>query len=182
MEDSRMLCTSASVSMVDFNFINGYYQSFHCQEQSQLPPTSLGNSAKSASVSDIGTLQTAVLGFGVCINFKSRIPVSYSPLALLNISPADFQSQTFWGLVFSEQGPHARSPVWGTDPSLLGEDFCNCGTPLSCELTTQECGFLTILPLLSTYPPIHLVVLYVFSCGKSFLMSSGCYLRELLCK
>lgn len=114
--------------------------------------------------------------------FKDVDSVSYSQPAFLNISPADFQSQTFWGLVFSEQGPHARSPVWGTDPSLLGEDFCNCGTPLSCELTTQECGFLTILPLLSTYPPIHLVVLYVFSCGKSFLMSSGCYRRELLCK
>lgn len=117
MEDSRMLCTSASVSMVDFNFINGYYQSFHCQEQSQLPPTSLGNSAKSASVSDIGTLQTAVLGFGVCINFKSRIPVSYSPLALLNRRVTRFQSQTFWWFIVLLQG--REPPAFWEEPLQL---------------------------------------------------------------
>lgn len=50
-----------------------------------------------------GTFYTlsSVLGLRVSkfVSFTSRLLVSYNPLALLKLSPADFQSQT-WGLIF----------------------------------------------------------------------------------
>lgn len=48
----------------------------------------------------------------VCKPFSSRILVSYSSLALLNISLADFQSQMLWGLIFSVLDP------WDGEPSV----------------------------------------------------------------
>lgn len=53
--------------------------------------------------------QTAasILGLGVSVTvyrpFKSGVSVSYSPLAVLELSHADFQSQTLWELAFLVQ-------------------------------------------------------------------------------
>ena len=48
--------------------------------------------------------------------------VSYSSLALLDISPAGFQSQMFWGLIFLMQEPWAGEPDVGLrkNPHSLG--------------------------------------------------------------
>lgn len=48
--------------------------------------------------------------------FESGVMVSYSPLALPDISSAGFQSQMLWGLVFTMQVPWAREPDVGFGP------------------------------------------------------------------
>ena len=54
----------------------------------------------------LGLFQSAasVLGLGmsefVHMDFESRVLVSYSSLALLNVSSTGFQRQTPWGLIF----------------------------------------------------------------------------------
>lgn len=55
----------------------------------------------------------------MCEPFKSEVSVSYSPLALLNVSPTVFQSQRFWGFSFPVQVPCAGGPRWGSDPILF---------------------------------------------------------------
>lgn len=39
----------------------------------------------------------------VCVPFKSRVSVSYSPPVLPDVSPVDFQSQMLWAMVFLVQ-------------------------------------------------------------------------------
>ena len=71
------------------------------QEESELPPASLGYSLRSASGSDPGSFQTtaSALGLGaceiLCMPFKYRVSISYSPPALLFSSSAGLQSQMF---------------------------------------------------------------------------------------
>lgn len=48
--------------------------------------------------------------------FKSGASISHSPQALSKVSPADLQRQTFWGLVFPEEGPQAGEPHVGLRP------------------------------------------------------------------
>ena len=69
----------------------------------------LGGSPRSASDIYFFQIIASVLDLGVCevflAPFKSRVSVSYNPLAFLNESPTGFQSQTFWWLIFSMQDP-----------------------------------------------------------------------------
>ena len=51
-----------------------------------------------------------------CMHPLRMESVSYSLLALPNVSPANFQSQTLWGLIFSVQNPHAGEPDVGLGP------------------------------------------------------------------
>lgn len=75
-----------------------------------------------ASMSGSCQSAAAVLGLGVnesvCIVFKCRVSLSYSPLALLTVSPAGFQNQ-LRGFVF--QVPVSRVGVLevGTEPLAL---------------------------------------------------------------
>ena len=74
--------------------------------ESQLPPASPRGSLRSVSGSDLGCFQIA-LGLRTCeilhVHCKSGVSASYCPPSLLNISPAGFQSQTFWQLIFLMQ-------------------------------------------------------------------------------
>lgn len=71
-----------------------------------------------------GTFQTAAsaLGLGVSevvhVPLKSRVLVSDCSLALLDISPASFQRQTLWGLIFLVQLPWAGEPNAGLRPLI----------------------------------------------------------------
>ena len=84
-----------------------------------MPPALLGGSSRSASETDPGSFQTTASALGLRAReilhapFKSRVSVSYSPVALLNISPAGFQSQVFWGLIFLLQDHWAGEPDVG---------------------------------------------------------------------
>ena len=92
-------------------------------------------------MSDPGSYQITASALGskaceiLCAPFKSGISISYSLLALLNVSPTDLQSQMFWGLVFLVQDSWAGEPDMGLRPlTPLGEPLqCNyppvCGSP-----------------------------------------------------
>ena len=54
-------------------------------------------------------------------------------LVLLKVSPTGLQTQVFWELIFLVQ---LRSPVWGSDLLLPGENLCNCNYPLFCGSPT----------------------------------------------
>ena len=54
------------------------------------------------------------------------------------------QSQTFWGLIFQCRNPGLRNPMCSLNPSLLGEDLCNCDYPFVCGSPTLVC-VLTVL-------------------------------------
>ena len=80
--------------------------------------------------------QQVALGLAVweilCVPFKSGVSVSSSSRGL----PAGCQSQIFWGLIFLLQVSLAGKPDVGSDPSLLGEDFCSCDIPSVCGSPT----------------------------------------------
>ena len=58
-------------------------------------------------------------------SFKSGVSVSYSPLALAELSPADFQSLDIMRAYLPDVGPQGKlCPEWGLIPLLLGEYLC----------------------------------------------------------
>ena len=89
---------------------------------------SSGDSPRSASGSDPGSFQTtaSALGPGVCeilwVPFKSGVAISHSSLTLWKVSPAGFQSQTFWGLIFLVQDPWAGDLSVGLRPLAPWEE------------------------------------------------------------
>ena len=90
------------------------------QGEPQLPPASLGVSPRSVSGYDPGSFQitASVLGLRMCevlsAPFKSRVSVSYNPMALPYARPSGLQSQAFCGLVFLVQDPRAGESDEGT--------------------------------------------------------------------
>ena len=98
------------------------------QAETQLLPAPLGSSPKWAHGSHLGSFQTTasaleVKGFEILCTFSKRgVLVSNSSLALMNVSPAAFQSQTFWELVFLVQdlwAEKANVRLRPTTPSWL---------------------------------------------------------------
>ena len=81
--------------------------------------------------------------------------VSYSLLTLQYASPAGLEIQTFWGLIFLVQHPQAGEPNVGLNPSLLGENLCNCNYSPICGSLTQ--GYESWLYHVSA-PPMHLIM------------------------
>lgn len=65
--------------------------------------------------------------------FKSRVLVSYGLPPLPDLSPADFQSQTRWGLVFPVQGWGREYSIQGLNPLLPRKDLHTCYMPSVCE-------------------------------------------------
>lgn len=62
------------------------------------------------------------------LSFKSRVSISYNPLAISYTISASFQSQCL-GLIFPVQDSHPPCPIqlenqiWISEPSLFGKDF-----------------------------------------------------------
>lgn len=100
-----------------------------------------------------------------CMHPLRTVSVSCSPPALkwksCCLEPACFSKSCFsnqmsWGLTFQH-----RSPMWGSGPSLPGEDLCACDGPSICgSLTWLGVGVLTVPHLCSSYPPC---------CGSCFI-------------
>ena len=91
--------------MVEQDAKNGCCQLLSPQGAAQLSSAFMGGSPKSVSGSDASTFQTTSLYWDsereiLNMLFKSVVSVSYSPVALLNVSPTVFQSSTFRRLVF----------------------------------------------------------------------------------
>ena len=139
----------------------------------RLPLASLGGCPRWACGSDAASFQTAAspLGLGVCdvlhMLCKSGVFISHSPPALPNVSLTGFQSQVFWGLISPVQDP------WAEEPDM-GWILCSLG---------RSSWIVLFLPSVGRWPwgchswlcyvsapPASLVVLYVVSCEKSFLL------------
>lgn len=74
----------------------------------------------------------------------SRVSGTHRPLALLDIRPDSFESQTLWGHVSPVQVPHLGSLTWDLDLSLLPEGWgilCGCDIPTDCGSLHQGYGF-----------------------------------------
>ena len=70
----------------------------------------------------------------VCMFFKSRVLVSYSPLARLTALPTNQEGSTSWC-----QTPELGCPMWSLNPSLLREDARDFEIPLVFWVTQQRC-------------------------------------------
>ena len=85
----------------------------------RLPPASSGGPPRFAGRSDPGSFQITAFALDsraceiLCRPFKSGVSISRSPLALLKVSHAGLQSQTFWKLTFLVQDPQAWEPNVG---------------------------------------------------------------------
>ena len=85
----------------------------------QLPPASPGYSLRPVGRPGPGSYQITafVLGPGaceiLCAPFKNEVSISPSPVGLLQLSPAGFQSQMLWGFIFLVLDPWAGEPDMG---------------------------------------------------------------------
>ena len=117
-------------------------------------------------LSDPGSFQitASILGPRVyeilCAPFMSVVSLSASPLGLPKASPAGLQNQTFWGSSSWHRTPQLRSPMWGSDQSLLGENLCNCNYSPICVLPSWGLWVLTIPQLCPSYPS-HCVFFFI---------------------
>ena len=104
---------------------NGCHQHLCSQEESQLPLASTGGSPISASGSDPGSFQLTAPALGLrareilCVPLKSRVSVSYGPLALPKVSPTVPQRQALWGLAFLAQDPQLGSSSRRTSATVI---------------------------------------------------------------
>ena len=69
----------------------------------------------------------------LCAPYKSGDLISWSPLALLILSPTGLQSQTFLGVSCWYKCPALGTPVCSLDPLLLEEKLCSCDYPPICR-------------------------------------------------
>ena len=109
---------------------------------------------------------------------KSRVSVSYSPLALLHTSPLkdDLQSQIFGGHIFPVQDTPDGEPNTGFDASLLGENSANVIILLFVGCLSREVGldYIMSLPLL----PISLRLWPFYPlCGRRFSATFQVFFR-----
>ena len=138
-------------------------------------PASPAGSLRSAGGSDLGSFQiiASVLRFGACetlgLPFKSGVCLSHSPLTLLKVSLTGFQSQKFWGSSSHFRTPRVGSPMWDLAPSFLGR---TSAVVIFLLFVGHQPGvWILAIYLVSTLPPGFLwFLLYIFSCGRSFLL------------
>ena len=158
--------------MVEWAPKNGCHQSLCSQGESQLPSASSRCSPRWAGGFDSGSSQIAahMLGLKVCEilhAFLKAESVTYSPPVLPYASPACLQRQMFWGLFFLMQD------LWAGVSDVRLRPLTPWREPLqlwlfSCHLPEYvDFDHTTSPPLL----PISLwFLLYIFSCGNSFLL------------
>ena len=97
---------------------------------------------------------------GVCeilsVPVKGKVSAYYSPTSLPHVSPTGLQNQTSWGLDVLVHNLWVAVLMWGLDPSLLGENLCNCDW-LSSSLWVMDQGYGSRLDWDSA-PPTYLSV------------------------
>lgn len=99
-------------------------------------------------------------------SLKNGVFASYSPPALLELSPTDFKNQTLWGLIFPVQFLRVGMPYVG--PDLLCPQrcpLCLWYPPCLWLITPGDLAWFASLLLLSF--PMWLL-LYVISCGRCY--------------
>ena len=115
----------------------------------------------------------------LCVSSKSGVSVSLSPVEFLWSRPAGFQSQMLWGLLFPVQTPRLGSLTWGSELSLLWENFCDIIILQFVGCPTRGYG---IRLYHKCAPPTILFwfLLYVFGYRISFFVSSNLFYQWLV--
>ena len=136
-----------------------------------LPPAGPGGCPRAASESDPGFFQIVASELGLTVCEILRVPclsgVSFLQAPSSPECKLHLQRQIFWGLVFLVPGPpQLGSLIWVLDPSLPGENLCDCDYPPVCWLLSWV---LTIPCLHPSHP----------SCCGSFFVSL--VVEELSC-
>ena len=145
-EDSTVAPASTSVHVVERAPPNGCLQCLCPHGESQMPPNPPRGSPRSACGSDPGSFQitASALGSGVCailcVPFKSGVSVSHSPLALPEVNPTGLKAKRSGGSSSWCRTLGLWSPMWGSDPSLLGENLRNYNYPPVCGSPARGCG------------------------------------------
>lgn len=94
---------------------------------------------------------------------------SYRQLALLHISPASFQSQSYGGSSFNRSYPSLGSPMWSVESSLLW----GCDTLPACGLQFWSVG--PSQAMIPSFLPVSVwLFLFIFS-GKCFPFVFGSF-------
>ena len=143
----------------------------------------LGDFPRSISGSKSGIFQITVstLGLGSCeilyVPFQSTVTLSYSPPAFLYIGPSGLQSQIFWRLICPVQDAWLVGAEYGAwNPSSLGRTFVIVIILLFVGYRSVGLDCFRSLPFL----PILWFFLYVFSCGKPFLLVFRGFLQMIV--
>ena len=94
------------------------------------PTATPGDSPRPAGRSGLGSYHITAFTLSpgacesLCVQFKSEVSISLSPVGLLKLSPAGLQSQILWGLIFLVPDPWVGEPHMGS-LSLLWENLCD---------------------------------------------------------
>ena len=153
-----------------------------------MPPASPGVSPRSVVRSDPGFSQIPASSPRpgtckiLCAPFKGRVSIAHSPLGLPKVSPTGLQSQRFWELIFPAQDPQAGEPNVGLRPLVpwRGPLVVVIMLPLVGHAPVgMGLDYTVISPLL---PVLLWFLHHIFSCRRSFLVGSGFFHPQLLCK
>ena len=142
--------------------------------QKPMLPVLPEDSPRSAGRSDSGSFQIipSALGTRICeilhVSFKSRVSISHSPLRLPKQAPLPFKAKCSGSLSSWHRTHRLASLKWSSDPSILGENLCNCSpSPFHGSPTRMVLDYIISPPVL---PVSSWFLLYVFSCQRSFLV------------
>ena len=138
----------------------------------QLLPSSPGDSPRSAGRSDSSSFLSIAYALGLraceilCAPFKSGVSVSHSAPELLKVGSTGLQGQTFWRLTFLVQIPRSLGTSSATVTILPFVNHPPWG----------------ILGFCLSYSSSLWLLLYIFSCRRSFLVGSGLCRQLSFCK
>ena len=124
--------------------------------QKPMLPVFPEDSPRSAGRSDPDSFQIipSALGTKTCeilhVSFKSRASISHSPLGLPKQAPLPFKAKCSGSLSSWHRTHRLASLKWSSDPSILGENLCNCSpSPFHGSPTRMVLDYIISPPILS---------------------------------
>ena len=183
---------SVSIHLVEGSPQNGWCQYLYPQVSSGYLLPLQETLKRSADRSGLGSPQTtgSVLGPTQCETVSLYALYEWNPHVPQSsespkISPSDFHTYVlykctnkairFGGSTSCSSTARLGSPVWDSDSLLFGKNLCICNySPICGSLSWRNVsGIYTVsLPLL---PVLLCFLLYILTCGISFLVDSGLF-------
>ena len=157
------------------------------QRESQLPPASSGGTLTLAGGSHMGSFEmiVALLAHGVCETwhapFKNKVTLSWSPPVLPYASLICLQSLMLWGFTLLVQMPVLGAQCRTQKTWFLGR---SSAVLIILQLEAQlprDVGLDNTMSLSFQHNPLWFL-LYIFICGKTFLLVFRWLNQWLLCK
>ena len=146
-----------------------------------MPPAYPGDSPRPAGGSDPGSFQITASDLGlraceICVHPLRVESISYSSLHPLKVSTTGLQSKHSGGWFSWCRTPRLGRIMWGSEPSLLWENLCNCNYPplVGHQPLGMVLDYTTSLPLL----PASWFLLSIFTCGRYFSASLQAFLTN----